>query len=242
MTPNDAIKFHQVNKYFYFQHQRTIKEFIQAFFRKEKTLEKVHALKNLTFTIKEGETVGIIGKNGAGKSTLLKLIARVSQPTSGELEMNGTVAPLIELGAGFHPELTGKENVYLNGVILGLKESEVKAKFDEIVEFAEIRQFIDIPIKHYSSGMYMRLAFSVAVFTNPRILLIDEIFAVGDSDFQKKCFLRMKEFKKSGATIVFVSHDMKEIESFCDRVIVLHKGEVKYDGGIEGGIKTYGTI
>lgn len=233
------IIFENVNKYFYFQHQKTLKELIQAVFRKEKTLERIHALKNLSFIVKKGETVGIIGRNGAGKSTLLKLIAKVSVPTSGKIEVNGKVAPLIELGAGFHPELTGKENIYLNGVILGLKEKKIKQKFDDIVDFAGIRKFLDVPIKHYSSGMYMRLAFSVAVFTDPEILLIDEIFAVGDLEFQKKCIRKMEEFKKKGVTIVFVSHDMETVRNFCERVIYLKNGEIALDGKPEEIVEKY---
>jgi len=233
------IIFENVNKYFYFQHQKTLKELIQAVFKKQKTLERIHALKNLTFNINKGETVGVIGRNGAGKSTLLKLIAKVSVQTSGIIKVNGKVAPLIELGAGFHPELTGKENIYLNGVILGLKEKKIKQKFDDIVEFAGIRKFLDVPIKHYSSGMYMRLAFSVAVFTDPEILLIDEIFAVGDLEFQKKCIRKMNEFKKERVTIVFVSHDMETVRNFCTRVIYLKGGEVFYDGNPQEAIDKY---
>lgn len=234
-----AIVFESVEKYFFFQHQKTLKEFIQALFKKQKTLEKVHALKNISFTIHRGQSVGIIGKNGAGKSTLLKLIAGVSVPTSGLIAVNGRVAPLIELGAGFHPELTGRENIYLNGVILGLKENYIKRKLSEIIEFSEIEKFIDIPIKYFSSGMQMRLAFSVAVFVDPEILLIDEILAVGDIEFQKKCLKKMEEFKKRGVTIVFVSHSMDSVENFCERVIYLEEGKVEFDGKTETGIKLY---
>jgi len=234
-----AISLTNVEKEFFFQHQRTLKELVQAIFKKQKTLEKVHALKNVSFSIKPGEAVGVVGRNGAGKSTLLKLIAGVSKPTHGKLTVNGRVAPLIELGAGFHPELSGRENVYLNGVILGLKEKEIDRKFDDIVEFAEVRKFIDSPIKHYSSGMYMRLAFAVAVFTNPEILLIDELLAVGDSQFQKKCLAKMEEFKKQGVTTIFVSHDPKLVESFCDRVIYLESGAVVFDGDVKEGLQIY---
>ena len=239
MNEELAIELQSVDKSFYFQHQRTLKEFFQALFRKQKTLERVHAIQNLSLSIKKGEAVGVIGKNGAGKSTFLKLIARVSLPTDGTVTVKGRVAPLIELGAGFHPELTGRENIYLNGVILGLKEKEVQAKFDEIVRFSEIEKFIDIPVKHYSSGMYMRLAFSVAVFTDPDILLIDELFAVGDIKFQKKCMAKMMEFKRKGVTTVFVSHDMSLIEDFCDRVVYLEKGKALFDGPTEKGLQLY---
>lgn len=228
-----------VTKQFYFQHQRTLKELAQAFFKQEKTLERLTALNNVSFSIKNGEAVGIIGRNGAGKSTLLKLIAKVSEPTSGLIDIKGKVAPLIELGAGFHPELTGRENIFLNGVILGLKEKDIEKKFNEIVGFSEIKDFIDIPIKHYSSGMYMRLAFSVAIFTEPEILLVDEIFAVGDSEFQKKCIAKMKEFKQKKVTIILVTHDTNLVKSFCSRVLLLDKGMLIHDGAIEDGLNKY---
>ncbi|PIY70984.1 ABC transporter ATP-binding protein [Candidatus Roizmanbacteria bacterium CG_4_10_14_0_8_um_filter_35_28] len=233
------IIFNNVNKYFFLQHQKTLKELVQAIFKKQKALERVHALKNLNFFIKKGEVVGIVGKNGAGKSTLLKLIAGVSAPTSGSLEIKEIVSPLIELGAGFHPELTGRENIFLNGVILGLKEDYIKKKFNEIVAFSEIARFIDTPIKYYSSGMYMRLAFSVAIFTDPKILLVDEILAVGDTDFQAKCLAKMNEFKDKGVTIIFVSHALETVKAFCTRVLYLKKGELMYDGEVNKGIDQY---
>jgi len=235
----DEIIFNNVNKYFFLQHQKTLKELVQAIFKKQKTLERVHALKNLNFFIKKGEVVGIVGKNGAGKSTLLKLIAGVSAPTSGSLEIKEMVSPLIELGAGFHPELTGRENIFLNGVILGLKEDYIKKKFNEIVAFSEIARFIDTPIKYYSLGMYMRLAFSVAIFTDPKILLVDEILAVGDTDFQAKCLAKMNEFKDKGVTIIFVSHALETVKAFCTRVLYLKKGELMYDGEVNKGIDQY---
>jgi len=235
----DEIIFNNVNKYFFLQHQKTLKELVQAIFKKQKTLERVHALKNLNFFIKKGEVVGIVGKNGAGKSTLLKLIAGVSAPTSGSLEIKEIVSPLIELGAGFHPELTGRENIFLNGVILGLKEDYIKKKFNEIVAFSEIARFIDTPIKYYSSGMYMRLAFSVAIFTDPKILLVDEILAVGDTAFQAKCLTKMNEFKDKGVTIIFVSHALETVRAFCTRVLYLKKGELMYDGEVNKGIDQY---
>jgi len=233
------IIFNNVNKYFFLQHQKTLKELVQAIFKKQKALERVHALKNLNFFIKKGEVVGIVGKNGAGKSTLLKLIAGVSAPTSGSLEIKEIVSPLIELGAGFHPELTGRENIFLNGVILGLKEDYIKKKFNEIVAFSEIARFIDTPIKYYSLGMYMRLAFSVAIFTDPKILLVDEILAVGDTDFQAKCLAKMNEFKDKGVTIIFVSHALETVKAFCTRVLYLKKGELMYDGEVNKGIDQY---
>lgn len=234
-----AISFSKIHKYYYLQQQKTLKELIHALFIRQKTLERVHALNNVSFEIKKGETVGIIGKNGAGKSTLLKLIAGVSSPTSGKIKVNGKIAPLIELGAGFHPELTGRENIFLNGVILGLKEDFIKERFNEIVEFSEIQKFIDTPVKFYSSGMYMRLAFSVAVFTNPDILLVDEILAVGDTAFQRKCMQKMEEFRQEGTTIVFVSHNMDSVKSFCSRVLYLKEGTLAFDGDILKGVNNY---
>jgi ABC-2 type transport system ATP-binding protein len=234
-----VIDLKHVHKYFYFQHQRTLKEFFQAAVKKEKTLERVHAMNNVSFSINKGETVGIIGKNGAGKSTLLKLIAGVSKPTSGTVEIQGRLAPLIELGAGFHPELTGEENVYLNGIILGLTEKQVKERYNSIVEFAELKEFMDVPIKHYSSGMYVRLAFSIAVSTDPEILLVDEVLSVGDYEFQQKCQERMNEFRKNGTTIVLVSHDLALISNFCERTLVLEKGSIVYDGEAKKAVEKY---
>lgn len=235
-----TINAENLHKYFYLNYQRTLKELVQAIFVGQKTREQVHALNDVSFKINQGESVGIIGKNGAGKSTLLKLIAGVSFPTTGKLEVNGRIAPLIELGAGFHPELSGKENIFLNGVILGLNEKYLVEKFQEIVDFSEIpMKFIYSPVKHYSSGMYMRLAFSVAVFTQPEILLVDEILAVGDQAFQKKCLVKMNEFKKSGTTIIFVSHAMEKVQEFCERVLYLKDGKLEYDGNPKQAISLF---
>lgn len=235
-----AVEFKNVSKTYPLFYQKTLKELIDSFFKGKKIIEKVQALKNVSFTIKKGETVGIIGKNGAGKSTLLKLIAGVSSPTTGKVYVFGRVSPLIELGAGFHPELTGKENIFLNGVLMGLSEEFLKEKYQEIINFSEIeKKFIDMPVKHYSSGMYMRLAFSVAVFVEPDILLVDEILAVGDVAFQKKCLAKMEEFKKKGVTIIFVSHSLNDIKNFCNRLIYLKEGKIVYDGQVMEGIKIY---
>jgi len=237
------IEFVNVDKYFYLQHQKTIKELVAAIFHQKKTLERVHALKNVSFKIKKGESVGIIGKNGAGKSTLLKLMAGVSSPTTGSVNISGRISPLIELGAGFHPELNGKENIFLNGVILGMEEKFLIDKFQEIVDFSEIdMKFIYTPVKYYSSGMYMRLAFAVAIFTQPDILLVDEILAVGDTAFQAKCIKKMEEFKKEGVTTLFVSHSMEAVKSFCQRVIYLKEGKVIFDGDVEEGVKKYMNV
>ncbi|MCX7996510.1 MAG: ABC transporter ATP-binding protein [Patescibacteria group bacterium] len=234
-----AIVLQDVNKYYYLQHQKTLKEVLQAFILQKKTIDSIHAVKNLSFSIKRGEVVGIIGKNGAGKSTLLKLIAGVSKPSSGTVQLNGRLAPLIELGAGFHPELSGRENIYLNGIILGLTEQEVTERFDDIVAFAEIRDFIDMPVKNYSSGMYVRLAFSVAVATQPEILLVDEVLSVGDLSFQKKCMQRMESFRKNGTTIVLVSHDLGTVESFCERTIIIDHGLKVFDGNAREGVSLF---
>jgi homopolymeric O-antigen transport system ATP-binding protein len=185
------------------------------------------ALKDLSFEIKRGEVVGIIGRNGAGKSTLLKILSRITTPTTGEVEIRGQVGSLLEVGTGFHPELTGRENIFLNGAILGMKRVEIARKFDEIVAFAEIEKFIDTPVKRYSSGMYVRLAFAVAAHLEPDILLVDEVLAVGDAAFQKKCLGKMGSAAKEGRTVLFVSHNMAAVQSLCDVGIVLVNGKVE---------------
>lgn len=188
------------------------------------------ALKDVSFEIKQGEVVGIIGRNGAGKSTLLKILSRITEPTEGMVELYGRVGSLLEVGTGFHPELTGRENIFLNGAILGMKKAEIRKKFDEIVAFAEVEKFLDTPVKRYSSGMYVRLAFAVAAHLEPEILLVDEVLAVGDAQFQKKCLGKMGEVAKEGRTVLFVSHNMTAIKSLCKRAIWLDKGIV-----VEGG-------
>ena len=223
---NVMIQFTKVGKKFKKGRKLLLKEALIDIFKPGAT-EEFWALRNVNFDIEKGETVGIIGPNGSGKSTILKLIARVSFPTEGEVEVSGKVAPLIELGAGFHPELTGRENIFLNGSILGLSKEEITRKFDSIVNFADIGEFIDTPVKHYSSGMFMRLGFSVAVHTDPEILLVDEILAVGDEEFQKKCFRKMNEFQKAGVSIVFVTHDLKRVCEFCERVLLVSEGCVE---------------
>ncbi len=197
------------------------------------------ALKNISFEIKQGESVGFIGRNGAGKSTILKLLAGVTKATSGTVEVKGRVAALIEVGAGFHPELTGRENIYLNGSILGMRRAEIEKKFDSIVAFAELEDFIDTPVKHYSSGMYVRLGFAIAAHTNPDIYLIDEVLAVGDEAFQKKCLETLAAHKAAGKTMILVSHALAKIEEVCDRCIYVSHGEVRYDGSPVQSIKQY---
>ncbi|MBY5445279.1 ABC transporter ATP-binding protein [Rhizobium leguminosarum] len=198
-----------------------------------------HALDDVSFEISRGDIVGVIGRNGAGKSTLLKLMSRITRPTSGYIGIRGRIASLLEVGTGFHPELTGRENVYLNGAILGMTHSEVRTKFDEIVEFAEIGEFIDTPVKRYSSGMYVRLAFSVAAHLEPEILLVDEVLAVGDVNFQNKCMGRMREVTKAGRTIMFVSHNMTAVSSLCPRSILLSDGRVAAVGSTSDVIRAY---
>lgn len=190
------------------------------------TQEEFWALNDISFEINHGDKVGIIGRNGAGKSTLLKILSRITEPTKGKIHINGRIASLLEVGTGFHPELTGRENIYLNGAILGMNRSEIRAKFDEIVAFAEVEKFLDTPVKRYSSGMYVRLAFAVAAHLEPEILVVDEVLAVGDVEFQKKCLGKMSEVSKEGRTILFVSHNMNAIEQLCDNAILMNAGRL----------------
>jgi len=201
--------------------------------------ERFWALKNVSFDVRRGEIVGIIGKNGAGKSTLLKILSRVTAPTSGSIKIRGRVASLLEVGTGFHPELTGRENILLNGTILGMRRTEIEEKFDEIVRFAEIDKFIDTPVKRYSSGMYVRLAFSVAAHLDPDILLVDEVLAVGDIEFQKKCIGKMGDVAKGGRTVLFVSHNMGVIQRLCTRSVLLSQGLVEADGNTAHVVEMY---
>jgi len=202
---------------------------IQLFRKSTISSEEFWALKSITFTVEPGESIGIIGKNGAGKSTLLKILSKITPPTSGKIISRGRIASLLEVGTGFHPELTGRENIFLNGSILGMKRTEIQQKFDEIVDFSGVEKFLDTPLKHYSSGMQLRLAFAVAAFLEPEILIIDEVLAVGDAEFQKKCMGKMGEVSRSGRTILFVSHNMNAVNSLCTKCIYLEHGEiVKY--------------
>ncbi|MDI6739905.1 MAG: ABC transporter ATP-binding protein [Candidatus Edwardsbacteria bacterium] len=202
--------------------------------------DTIWALRDVSFKVKQGEVVGIIGRNGAGKTTLLKIISRITEPSAGIVEMNGRVASLLEVGTGFHPELTGRENIFLNGSILGMRRAEIRRKFDEIVAFAEVEKFIDTPVKHYSSGMYVRLAFAVAAHLEPEILLVDEVLAVGDAQFQKKCLGKMEDISRGGRTILFVSHNMAAVTGLCSKAIVLQNGAVDYPiGAVDGAIQQY---
>jgi ABC-type polysaccharide/polyol phosphate transport system ATPase subunit len=197
------------------------------------------ALDDVSFDVRRGETLGIIGPNGSGKSTMLKLISRIIKPTEGEVFVNGTVSALLELGAGFHPDLTGRENIYINAAILGMKRRDVEKKFNDIVEFSELEKFIDMPVKNYSSGMYMRLGFSVAINVNPDILLVDEVLAVGDQAFQAKCYKVIYDFIKQGKTIIIVSHDLSTIQDLCNRVIFLKDGKIEQIGGPVAVVGSY---
>lgn len=233
-----AIEFTNVSKEFHLQTDKTFKDLLISLTRGENWRQKHIALDNVSFAIEKGETVGIIGKNGAGKSTLLKLIAGVTQPTSGKVVVHGKVAPLIEVGAGFHHELTGYENIFLNGAILGMHRREIAAKVDEIVAFSELDEYIHVPVKRYSSGMFMRLGFSVAIHTNAPVLLIDEVLAVGDVSFQNKCLTRLNELK-GDRTIVFVSHDEVAVKKFCERAILLVNGTIRADGNPADVLDSY---
>ena len=210
-----------------------------VFNRKETQGSEFMALNDVSFDIKKGDIVGIIGKNGAGKSTLLKILSQITKPTTGRIEINGRVASLLEVGTGFHPELTGRENIYLNGTILGMSRKEVSSKFNEIVEFSGVEQFIDTPVKHYSSGMYVRLAFAVAAHLEPEILIIDEVLAVGDAEFQKKCLGKMQDVAQHGRTVIFVSHNMPSVKALCNKGIVMQKGELVFNGEIQDAIDFY---
>lgn len=201
--------------------------------------EEFWALKDVGFDIQQGDRVGIIGRNGAGKSTLLKILSRITEPTSGRISITGRVASLLEVGTGFHPELTGRENIFLNGAILGMSRAEISKKFDEIVAFAEVEKFLDTPVKRYSSGMYVRLAFAVAAHLEPEILIVDEVLAVGDTQFQKKCLGKMESVSKEGRTILFVSHNMGAVKSLCTRAIMLNQGRIMLDADVAATVERY---
>lgn len=248
----NAIEFNNVWKKFKKgEKHNSIRDALPNFFKnltsKEKkapTLEEQEfwAVKNVSFQIKPGEVVGFIGPNGAGKSTILKLLSRIMNPNIGSLKINGRLSALIEVTAGFHPELTGRENVYLNGTILGMKRNELDSKFDAIVDFSGLREFIDTPVKRYSSGMFSRLGFSVAAHVDPDVLLVDEVLAVGDMAFQSKCAMKMRELMKAGTTIMLVSHNLQLVQSLCNRIIMLHRGEILVDGTPENVIPRYEEV
>jgi len=205
----------------------------------ETTVEEFWALKDVSFDVQPGESIGIIGRNGAGKSTLLKILSKITLPSKGKIISRGRVASLLEVGTGFHPELTGRENIFFNGSLLGMKRKEIESRFDEIVDFSGTEKFLDTPLKHYSSGMQLRLAFSVAAFLEPEILIIDEVLAVGDAEFQKKCLGKMEDVSKSGRTILFVSHNLAAVENLCSKAILLDSGKVAAEGLVEKVVRQY---
>ena len=220
----------------------TVREVFAKIVRRRQQLEVFEAVKHVSFLISQGEMVGLIGRNGSGKSTILKIVAGVYTPSDGAVKVHGTIAPLIELGAGFHHELTGRENILINGLLLGLTKRQIREREESIIEFAELGDFIDSPVKQYSSGMYMRLAFSVATAVDPDILIIDEILSVGDAGFQAKCFDRIEGFRAAGKTILFVSHSMDNVRKFCDRVMLIHGGRLVEDGPPDRVIARYGEL
>lgn len=232
-----VITLNDVSKRFIIRKEKSLKERLVNFGRSRKHKEDFWALRDLTLDIEAGTTVGLIGANGSGKSTLLKVIGGIIQPTRGTVRRRGQLAALLELGAGFHPDLTGRENVFLNGAILGLSQKQIEGYFESILDFSEIRDFIDTQVKFYSSGMYVRLAFAIAIHVDPDVLLVDEVLAVGDEPFQKKCLDKIKEFQQEGRTIVLVTHDLTTVEEMCDRAIVLSHGNVIFDGGAVDGVK-----
>lgn len=246
MSPDTVVEFKNIWKNFVFNPDRAVSLKSAAInfltFRKPTPPKSFTALRDVSFSIKGGEFVGILGRNGAGKSTILKIMAKVLAPSSGSLQIQGRIAPLIELGAGFHPDLTGYENIFLNGSIIGLTKREVTERVDRIVEFSELKEFIEMPVRQYSSGMFLRLGFSIAVHTSPNILLVDEVLAVGDQGFQKKCRERILEMHRKGTTIVLISHNAEEISNFCERCILIRNGSVAADGNTDRVLQTYNTL
>lgn len=237
-----AIQFHNVSKKFVMHRERarSFQELlISAVQRKRRPVDVFWVLKDVSFAIEQGESLGVIGPNGVGKSTLLKLIARILEPTSGQIAVNGRVGALLELGAGFHPDLTGRENIYLNGSLLGLSRSEIRRKLDDIIAFADINQFIDVPVKHYSSGMYVRLGFAVAVHTDPEILLVDEVLSVGDMAFQQKCLDRIHQLQRDGTAILLVSHSLDVVRKMCHRALWLKEAQVAAVGETDSVLGAY---
>lgn len=240
-SPPLAVTVENVTQRFRVIHERpnTLRELFSKFFRPNSDIHDFEALKNVSFQVRRGEMVGIVGRNGSGKSTLLKVVAGVYRPTSGRVKVEGTLAPLLELGAGFHSELTGRENIVLNGLLLGFSKRDIKEREKKIIEFADIGEFVDSPVKQYSSGMYIRLAFAVATEVDPDILVIDEALAVGDAPFQQKCLDRLQKFRDLGKTILFVTHGMQQILEYCDRAILLDHGRLVYDGSPAETVELY---
>lgn len=236
------IKVEQVSKLYYLGEQArhdALRDVLVNLFKKQQPRDQFWALKDINFEVNTGEVVGIIGRNGSGKSTFLKVLSQITPPTTGKITLRGRVASLLEIGTGFHPELTGRENISLNGAILGMSRNEIKHKFNDIIQFADINKFLDTPVKHYSSGMRVRLAFAVAAHLEPEILLVDEVLAVGDAEFQKKCLGKMDSISKEGRTVLFVSHNMQAVRSLCSRAILLDRGKKICDGDVNTVINRY---
>ncbi len=245
-----VIKAEGIGKKYIIRHEgqesyAALREVIQqktksAFSSNRPAKEEFWALKDISFEVRQGEAIGIIGRNGAGKSTLLKILSRITEPTEGRVVLNGQTSSLLEIGTGFHPELTGRENIFLNGAVLGMARAEIKKKFDAIVDFSGVEKFLDTPVKRYSSGMYLRLAFAIAAYLEPDILIVDEVLAVGDAEFQKKCLGKMDEVSRNdGRTVLFVSHDMRAIQRLCTKLIYLKDGRLDFQGTVEEGINVY---
>ncbi len=239
-----VIRLENVTQRFRVIHERpdTVRELFSKLFRNRSSYHDFEAVKNVSFDIPHGQAVGIIGRNGSGKSTLLKIIAGVYRPSKGTVTVNGTLAPLIELGAGFHHELTGRENILLNGLLMGYSKRDMLERQQAIIDFADVGEFIDAPVKQYSSGMYMRLAFAVAIEVDPQVLVLDEILAVGDLGFQLKCFERIRRFRDSGKTILLVTHDMNNVHEHCERAILIDHGSIVVDGSPDEAIAMYKTL
>jgi lipopolysaccharide transport system ATP-binding protein len=240
------LEVQNISKKFLIQHQQlpylSFRDKLSGLFSPKEATEEFWALRDISFDVQPGESIGIIGRNGAGKSTLLKILSRITPPTTGRITVRGRIASLLEVGTGFHQELTGRENIFMNGSILGMKHAEIKAKFDEIVDFSGTEKFLDTPLKHYSSGMQLRLAFAVAAHLEPEILIIDEVLAVGDAEFQKKCLGKMEDVTRSGKTILFVSHNMTAVSGLCQKGLLLVNGAVSYAGQIDQVLSKYLSV
>lgn len=238
-TTSEAVRLELVSKRYNLREGETLKETLGALLNRRRQTHTLYALSGVSFHVGQGETLGIIGRNGCGKTTTLKLIAGVTRPTRGRITVNGRVSPLLELSAGFHPDFTGRENVFLNGAILGMAPAQIKAAFDDIVSFSGLEEFMDTPVKRYSSGMFVRLGFAIAMHSNPDIFLIDESLSVGDAEFREKCLERVRQHQRSGGTIILVSHDMNTISEFCDRALFLEGGNLLFDGSPAAAIAHY---